>query len=92
MRPPVRPFPAWRCNATVLKKPLWPALSAGADWANAANAIIILASGLLLTFLCPAFGALAITLFAAVCLTLLVAGNVAVDIGPAEPVTGAAAV
>lgn len=70
-------FPGVEVHATVLKRILsgrpFPQVP---DWANAANAIIILASGLLLTFLCPAFGALAITLFAAVCLTLLVAGNV----------------
>jgi adenylate cyclase len=46
------------------------------DWANAANAIAITVSGLLLSFLCPAFGALAISLFAFFFIGLVIVGNV----------------
>ena len=70
-------FPGVEVHATVLQRILsgrpFPQVP---DWANAANALAIVLSGLILTFLCPAFGALAITVFAAVTISLLVASNV----------------
>jgi adenylate cyclase len=70
-------FPGVEVHATVLQRILsgkpFPQVP---DWANAANLILILVSGLLLAFLCPAFGALAITVFAFTCVTALIAGNV----------------
>jgi adenylate cyclase len=69
-------FPGVEVHATVLQRILsGQPFPQEPDWANAANAIVILVSGLLLTFLCPAFGALAITIFAAACLTVLIGGD-----------------
>lgn len=70
-------FPGVEVHATVLQRILagkpFPQVP---DWANAANALAILLLGLLLTFLCPAFGAGAITIFAVASFALLIAGNV----------------
>ena len=70
-------FPGVEVHATVLKTILsgepFPQVP---DWANAANALAILFSGIILTFLCPAFGALAITAFALVTISLLLGSNV----------------
>jgi adenylate cyclase len=70
-------FPGVEVHATVLERILsgkpFPRVP---DWANAANAIAIAIAGLLLTFLCPAFGALAITLFAVFFIALVIGGNV----------------
>jgi adenylate cyclase len=70
-------FPGVEVHATVLERILsgkpFPRVP---DWANAANALAIGISGLLLSFLCPAFGALAITVFAAFFIGLVIAGNV----------------
>jgi adenylate cyclase len=70
-------FPGVEVHATVLQRILsgqpFPRVP---DWANAANAIAIAVSGLLLSFLCPAFGALAISLFAVFFITLVIGGNV----------------
>ena len=70
-------FPGVEVHATVLRRILsgkpFPQVP---DWANAANVLAIVLSGLILTFLCPAFGALAITVFAAFTISLLVASNV----------------
>ena len=69
-------FPGVEVHATVLQRILsGQPFPQEPDWANAANAIVILVSGLFLTFLCPAFGALAITVFALACLTLLIGGD-----------------
>ncbi len=69
-------FPGVEVHATVLERILsgkpFPRVP---DWANAANAIAIAVSGLLLTFLCPAFGALAITIFAVLAIALIIGGN-----------------
>ena len=69
-------FPGVEVHATVLERILsgkpFPQVP---DWANAANALAIVVSGLLLTFLCPAFGALAITVFAVFSLALVIAIN-----------------
>lgn len=69
-------FPGVEVHATVLERILsgkpFPQVP---DWANAANALAIAVSGLLLTFLCPAFGALAITVFAVFSLALVIAIN-----------------
>ncbi|MEH6584781.1 MAG: adenylate/guanylate cyclase domain-containing protein [Halioglobus sp.] len=75
---PIGPsFPGVEVHATVLQNILsgkpFPQVP---DWANAANALVILVSGLLLTFLCPAFGALAITMFAAAFLSLMIASDI----------------
>jgi len=74
---PIGPtFPGVEVHATVLERILsgkpFPRVP---DWANAANAIAIAVSGLLLTFLCPAFGALAITLFAVFFIAVVIGGN-----------------
>jgi adenylate cyclase len=70
-------FPGVEVHATVLERILsgkpFPRVP---DWANAANALAIGISGLLLSFLCPAFGALAITVFAVVFIGLVIAGDV----------------
>lgn len=70
-------FPGVEVHATVLQQILsgnpFPRVP---DWANAANAVAIAISGLLLSFLCPAFGALAITLFGALFIGLLIAGDI----------------
>jgi adenylate cyclase len=70
-------FPGVEVHATVLERILsgkpFPQVP---DWANAANAMAIAVSGLLLTFLCPAFGALAITVFAVFFIALVIAINV----------------
>lgn len=70
-------FPGVEVHATVLKRILsakpFPRVP---DWANAANAMAIAISGLLLSFLCPAFGALAITLFGVFFIGLLIAGDI----------------
>jgi len=69
-------FPGVEVHATVLQRILsgkpFPRVP---DWANAANAIAIAVTGLLLSFLCPAFGALAITVFAVCFLALVILGN-----------------
>ena len=69
-------FPGVEVHATVLQRILsgkpFPQVP---DWADAANAIMILGMGLILTFLCPAFGAMAISFFAAACVALLIGGN-----------------
>ena len=69
-------FPGVEVHATVLDRILsgkpFPRVP---DWANAANAIAIAVVGVLLTFLCPAFGALAISIFAVFFIALLVGGN-----------------
>lgn len=75
---PINPtFPGVEVHATVLERILsgqpFPRVP---DWANAASAIAIAISGLLLSFLCPAFGALAISLFAVFFIGLIIAGNV----------------
>ena len=46
------------------------------DWGNAASALAIAVTGLLLSFLCPAFGALAITVFAVGFIGLMIAYDV----------------
>ncbi len=70
-------FPGVEVHATVLERILsgkpFPRVP---DWANAANAIAIAVVGVLLTFLCPAFGALAISIFAVFFIALVVGGNV----------------
>ena len=70
-------FPGVEVHATVLDRILsgkpFPRVP---DWANAANALAIVVCGLFLTFLCPAFGALAITLFAIFFITVVIGGNV----------------
>jgi adenylate cyclase len=75
---PVDPaFPGVEVHATVLQRILsGQGFPRAPDWAIAANALAIAVSGLLLTFLCPAFGALAITVFAAFVITLVIAGNI----------------
>jgi adenylate cyclase len=75
---PINPtFPGVEVHATVLERILsgkpFPRVP---DWANAASALAIAISGLLLSFLCPAFGALAISLFAVFFIGLIIAGNV----------------
>jgi adenylate cyclase len=69
-------FPGVEVHATVLDRILsgkpFPRVP---DWANAANAIAIAVVGVFLTFLCPAFGALAISIFAAFFIALVVGGN-----------------
>lgn len=75
---PIGPsFPGVEVHATVLQRILsaqpFPRVP---DWANAANAIAIATTGLLLTFLCPAFGALAISIFAVFFIALVIVGNV----------------
>jgi adenylate cyclase len=75
---PIGPsFPGVEVHATVLQKILsgepFPRVP---DWANAANAIAIATTGLLLSFLCPAFGALAISIFAIFFIGLVIGGNV----------------
>ena len=70
-------FPGVEVHATVLQRILsGKPFPREPDWANAANAMAIVASGLILTFLCPAFGALAITVFAIVFISIVIAGNV----------------
>lgn len=74
---PVDPtFPGVEVHATVLKTILsgnpFPQVP---DWATGANAVAILACGLLLTFLCPALGALTITVFAIFFISLVIGGN-----------------
>lgn len=70
-------FPGVEVHATVLERILsgkpFPRVP---DWANGANAMAIAISGLLLSFLCPAFGALAITVFAVFFIGLLIAGDI----------------
>lgn len=70
-------FPGVEVHATVLERILsgkpFPRVP---DWANAANAIAIAVAGFLLSFLCPAFGAMAITLFAVFFIALVIGGNV----------------
>jgi adenylate cyclase len=69
-------FPGVEVHATVLQRILsGQPFPQEPDWANAANAIVILVAGVLLTFLCPAFGALSITVFAAACLAVLIGGD-----------------
>ncbi len=75
---PVDPtFPGVEVHATILKAILsgegFPQVP---DWAIGANAVAIVACGLLLTFLCPLLGAVGITLFAIFFISLLVGGNV----------------
>jgi len=69
-------FPGVEVHATVLDRILsgkpFPRVP---DWANAANAIAIAVVGVFLTFLCPAFGALAISIFAVFFIALVVGGN-----------------
>ncbi len=69
-------FPGVEVHATVLQRILsgtpFPRVP---DWANAANALAIAVCGFFLTFLCPAFGALAITIFAVLFLALVIGGN-----------------
>ncbi|MEH6590030.1 MAG: adenylate/guanylate cyclase domain-containing protein [Halioglobus sp.] len=74
---PVGPsFPGVEVHATVLQAILsgqtFPQVP---DWANAANALVILLTGLFLTLICPAFGALAITIFAAVFISALIGSD-----------------
>ncbi len=70
-------FPGVEVHATVLQRILsGQGFPTAPDWANAANALAIALSGLLLTFLCPALGALAITIFAVFFLTLVIATNI----------------
>ncbi|MCB1687593.1 MAG: adenylate/guanylate cyclase domain-containing protein [Halioglobus sp.] len=70
-------FPGVEVHATVLQRILsgqpFPRVP---DWGNAASALAIALSGLLLAFLCPAFGALAITVFAVGFIGLMIAGDV----------------
>jgi adenylate cyclase len=75
---PIGPsFPGVEVHATVLQKILSEApFPRVPDWANAANAIAIAAAGLLLSFLLPAFGAVAICLFAVFFISLVIAANV----------------
>jgi len=75
---PVDPtFPGVEVHATVLNKILSGATFPRVpDWANAANALTIAVCGLLLTFLCPAFGAVTITLFAVFFIALVIGSNV----------------
>lgn len=69
-------FPGVEVHATVLERILsgkpFPRVP---DWADAANAIAIAVVGVLLTFLCPAFGALSISIFAVVFIALVLGGN-----------------
>lgn len=70
-------FPGVEVHATVLKRILsGQPFPQEPDWANAANALVILVSGLLLTIVCPALGALAITLVAVASLTFVVGADV----------------
>jgi adenylate cyclase len=75
---PVDPtFPGVEVHATVLQT----ILSGGGfpqvpDWANAANALAIAVSGLLLALLCPAFGAMGISVFTVFFISLVIGGNV----------------
>ncbi|CAA0090516.1 Adenylate cyclase 1 [Halioglobus japonicus] len=70
-------FPGVEVHATVLQRILsgkpFPRVP---DWGNAATALSIAVSGLFLSFLCPAFGALAITVFAVFFVGLFIAGDV----------------
>ncbi|MCB1704403.1 MAG: adenylate/guanylate cyclase domain-containing protein [Halioglobus sp.] len=67
-------FPGVEVHATVLQRILsgmpFPRVP---DWGNAASALAIALTGLLLSFLCPAFGALAITVFAVGFIGLMIA-------------------
>lgn len=70
-------FPGVEVHATVLQRILsGKPFPREPDWANAASALAIAVSGLLLAFLCPAFGALAITVFAVLFIGLMIAGDV----------------
>ncbi len=70
-------FPGVEVHATVLQRILsgkpFPRVP---DWANAASVLAIAITGLLLSFLCPAFGALAITVFAVAFIGLMIASDV----------------
>tara|TARA_R110002124_G_scaffold12051_1_gene57477 strand:+ start:2883 stop:5069 length:2187 start_codon:yes stop_codon:yes gene_type:complete len=70
-------FPGVEVHATVLERILsgkpFPRVP---DWGNAASALAIAVTGLLLSFLCPAFGALAITVFAVGFIGLMIAYDV----------------
>ena len=70
-------FPGVEVHATVLERILsgqpFPRVP---DWANAATALGITVTGLLLSFLCPAFGALAISVFAVVFIGAMIASDV----------------
>lgn len=70
-------FPGVEVHATVLQHILsgnpFPRVP---DWANAANVLAIAAVGLILTFLCPAFGALGIVLFSILFVMAFIAINV----------------
>ena len=70
-------FPGVEVHATVLQRILsgdpFPRVP---DWGNAATALSIASSGFILSFLCPAFGALAITVFAVFFIGLFIAGDV----------------
>ena len=75
---PVDPsFPGVEVHAVVLE-----AILAGKgfpqvpDWANGANALALGLCGLLLSLLCPALGALGITLFAGAVIALVIGGNI----------------
>jgi len=75
---PVDPtFPGVEVHATVLKAILTGSgFPQAPDWANGANALAIAVCGLLLTFICPALGAVGITSFACTIIALLIGGNI----------------
>ncbi len=70
-------FPGVEIHATVLERILSGApFPRVPDWANAANALAIALCGIILSFLCPAFGAVTITLFAIGFIAVVIGGNV----------------
>jgi adenylate cyclase len=74
--PTDRSFPGVEVHATILETILNNrAFPSNPDWADAANALVILLAGLLLVFVCPALGALGITTAAALSVGVLVAGD-----------------
>ncbi|NQX88261.1 MAG: adenylate/guanylate cyclase domain-containing protein [Halioglobus sp.] len=75
---PVDPaFPGVEVHATVLQTILSGAqFPRVPDWANAANALAIAVSGLLLSLLCPVFGALTITLSAVFFVGVVIGGDI----------------
>jgi adenylate cyclase len=76
--PTDRALPGVEVHATVLETILngrpFPSIP---DWADAANALVIVVSGLILALVCPSLGALSISLFTAFFIALLLG----VDIG-----------
>ncbi|MEM9255709.1 MAG: adenylate/guanylate cyclase domain-containing protein [Pseudomonadota bacterium] len=69
-------FPGVEVHATILKRILdglsFPQVP---DWANVANALVIAITGLVLTFVSPALGALSMSLFTVAVIALVIGGN-----------------